>query len=217
VTPNELSWRSASWNVWAASNVRCWWCRYRPVPAGSSAKALRRSSKCTGDTAIVATQYSYLASLIAGTLELERATEAEITLFSAVRARWSQLPPEHRPKLVLFAKSLGTAGVEAPFVGSDASASLANLVSQTDGALVVGAPYDNPILGQLTRERTPGSPVWLPVFDNGRSVRFVNRDPRQPELDRDWAAPRIVYLQHPSDRSTFWGFSALWTPPAWMD
>jgi uncharacterized membrane protein len=170
-----------------------------------------------GDTAIVATQYSYLASLITGTLEPEQATEAGTTLFNAVHARWSQLPPDQRPKLVLFAKSLGTAGLEAPFVGVDASASVVNLVAQTDGALVVGAPYGNPILSQLTRERGPGSPVWLPVFDNGRSVRFVNRDPRQPELDPVWPTPRIVYLQHPSDPATFWGLSALWWPPAWMD
>jgi uncharacterized membrane protein len=163
-----------------------------------------------GDTAIVATQYSYLASLITGILEPEQATDAGITLFNAVHARWSQLPPDHRPKLVLFAKSLGTAALEAPFVGVDASASVANLVAQTDGALIVGAPYGNPILGQLTREREPGSPVWLPVFDNGRSVRFVNRDPRQPELNPRWPAPRIVYLQHPSDPATFWGVSALW-------
>jgi uncharacterized membrane protein len=170
-----------------------------------------------GDTAIVATQYSYLASLITGILQPEQAPDAGTTLFNAVYARWSRVSPDQRPKLVLFAKSLGTAGVEAPFVGVDASASVANLVAQTNGALIVGAPYANPILSQVTRAREPGSPVWLPVFDNGRSVRFVNRDPRQPALDPRWPAPRIVYLQHPSDPATFWGLSALWQSPAWMD
>jgi uncharacterized membrane protein len=170
-----------------------------------------------GDTAIVVTQYSYLASQLSAILEPEQATDAGTTLFNAVHARWSQLPQGQRPKLVLFAKSLGTTGLEAPFVGVDASASVASLVARTDGALIVGAPYNNSILSQLTREREPGSPVWLPVFDNGRSVRFVNRDPRQPELDPRWPAPRIIYLQHPSDPATFWGLSALWWPPAWMD
>src|SRR5206468_9670617 len=116
--------------------------------------------------------------------------DAGSVLFNAVHARWSQLPPNNRPKLVAFGKSLGTAGVEAPFVGADATDSVANLVGQTDGAVIVGAPYDNPILRQLTREREPDSPVWLPVFDRGRSVRFVNRDPRQPMLDPEWPAPR---------------------------
>jgi uncharacterized membrane protein len=170
-----------------------------------------------GDTAIVATQYFVPGEPVAGILEPEQATEAGTALFNAVHAHWSGLPPDRRPKLVLFGKSLGTAGVEAPFVGVDAAASVANLVAQTRGALVVGAPYDNPILAQLTRERDPGSPVWLPIFNRGRSVRFVTRDPRQPALDPDWPAPRIVYLQHPSDPAAYWGVAAFWSPPAWMD
>ncbi|MBV9546946.1 MAG: alpha/beta-hydrolase family protein [Chloroflexi bacterium] len=170
-----------------------------------------------GDTAIVAMQYSYLASLFTGILEPEQATEAGNALFSAVHARWSQLPPSQRPKLVLFGKSLGTAGVEVPFVDATATDSVANLVARTDGALIVGGPYDSPMLAQLTREREPGSPVWLPIFNRGRTVRFVNRDPRQPVLDPQWPAPRVVYLQHPSDPASFWGLAALWSPPEWMD
>jgi uncharacterized membrane protein len=27
----------------------------------------------------------------------------------------------------------------------------------------------------------------------------------------------VVYLQHPSDPVPFWGISALWRPPEWMD
>src|SRR5262249_26996063 len=150
-----------------------------------------------GDTAIVAIQYSLLPSWLAAFVDAGRANEAGIVLFNAVRARWSELPPDRRPKLLLFGKSLGTAGVEPPFVGADASSSVSNFVNRTDGALIAGAKHSNPIHTQLTRERDPGSPVWLPVFDKGRSVRFVNRDPHQPALDSEWSAPRIVYLQHP--------------------
>ena len=191
------------------------------VPTGSgwmvreAAEALEQLYR--GDTAIVAVQYSYLSSLLSAILDAGLAAEAGSTLFSAVRAHWSGLPPERRPKLVLFGKSLGTAGVEAPFVGVDASASVANLVARTDGALIAGAPYSNPILAQLTREREPGSPVWQPIFARGRSARFVNRDPRQPVLNPHWPAPRIVYLQHPSDPATYWDVAALWWPPEWMD
>jgi uncharacterized membrane protein len=191
------------------------------VPTGSgwmvSEAAVAIEQLYGGDTAIVAIQYSYLASVLTGILEPETPIEAGTALFDAVHTRWSQLPPDNRPKLVLFGKSLGTAGVEAPFVGANAAASVANLVARTDGAVIVGAPYDNPILTQLTREREAGSPVWLPVFDGGRSVRFINQDPRQPVLDPQWPPPRIVYLQHPSDPATFWGVAALWWPPEWMD
>jgi uncharacterized membrane protein len=169
-----------------------------------------------GDTAIVALQYSFLPSVLAVFLDAGLANEAGTTLFNAVHARWSKLPPDRRPKLVLFGKSLGTAGVEAPFVGVDASSSVANIVARTDGALIVGAKQSNPILSQLTRERDPRSPVWQPVFDGGRSVRFLNRDPHQPALDADWSAPRIVYLQHPADPVVFWSVGALWWPPQWM-
>jgi uncharacterized membrane protein len=144
------------------------------------------------------------------------ANEAGITLFNAVRARWSQLPPDRRPKLLLFGKSLGAAGVEAPFVGVNASSSVANMVARTDGALIAGGENRNPIHSQLTRERDRGSPFWQPIFDGGRSVRFLNRDPHQAALDADWPAPRIVYLQHPADPAVFWTITALWWPPEWM-
>jgi uncharacterized membrane protein len=45
----------------------------------------------------------------------------------------------------------------------------------------------------------------------------VNRDPNQPALNAKWVAPRIVYLQHPSDPTVFWSLDALWRPPGWME
>lgn len=169
-----------------------------------------------GDTAIVAIQYSLLPSQVSVLLDAGLAKEAGTTLFNAVQARWSKLPPDQRPKLVLFGKSLGAAGVEAPFVGMDASSSVASMVARTEGVLIAGAPQSNPILSQLTRERDPRSPVWQPVLDGGRSVRFLNRDPHQLPLDGEWSAPRIAYLQHPADPVSFWSVKALWWPPEWM-
>jgi uncharacterized membrane protein len=170
-----------------------------------------------GDTAIVAIQYSFLPSMFAVFLDTGLAAEAGTTLFNAVRARWSELPPDARPKLVLFGKSLGAVGVEAPFVGSGASSSVARMVARTDGVLIAGAMQSNPILSQLTRERDPRSPVWQPVFGGGRSVRFFNRDPHQSTPNTEWSVPRIVYLQHPADPVSFWSVEALWRPPEWMD
>jgi uncharacterized membrane protein len=169
-----------------------------------------------GDTAIVAIQYSFLPSALASFMDAGLANEAGITLFNAVRAQWSQLPPDRRPKLLLFGKSLGAAGVEAPFVGVDASSSVANMVARTDGVLIAGGENRNPIHAQLTRERDPGSPFWQPIFDRGRSVRFLNRDPHQAALNAGWPAPRIVYLQHPADPAVLWSAKALWWPPEWL-
>jgi uncharacterized membrane protein len=169
-----------------------------------------------GDTAIVAIQYSFLPSMLAVFVDAGLANEAGTTLFNAVRVRWSQLPPNRRPKLLLFGKSLGTVGVEAPFVDADASSSVANMRARMDGALIVGPTQSNPIHAQLTRERDPGSSVWQPVFRGGQSVRFLNRDPHQPALDAHWTAPRIAYLQHPADPVVVWSFAALWWPPQWM-
>jgi uncharacterized membrane protein len=170
-----------------------------------------------GDTAIVAIQYSFLPSWLAAFVDAGQANEAGIALFAAVRARWSELAPDRRPKLVLFGKSLGTAGVEAPFVEINASSSVSNIVTRSDGALIAGAKHSNPIHAQLTRERDRGSPVWLPVFDRGRAVRFVSsRDPHPPTSDAEWLMPRIIYLQHPSDPTVFWSIEAFWRPPEWM-
>ena len=169
------------------------------------------------DTAIVATQYSFLPSLLAVFMEPGREIESASALYSAVHSHWSDLPRDDRPKLLLFGKSLGTVGVEAPFVGADASESIANLTSGTQGALIVGAKRTNPIHSQLTRERDQGSSVWQPVIDGGLAVRFLSRDPDQPALSQDWPLPRIVYLQHPSDPVPLWGIDVLWRSPEWMD
>jgi uncharacterized membrane protein len=169
-----------------------------------------------GDTAIVAVQYSFLPSWLAIFMDAGLANEAGIALFGAVRARWSELPADRRPELILFGKSLGTTGMEAPFVGVDASSAVANMVARTDGALLAGPMQSNPVHSQLTRERDRGSPFWQPVFNEGRSVRFLNRDPQQAALPTDWPVPRIVYLQHPADPAVCWSLDALWWPPPWL-
>ena len=191
------------------------------IPTGSgwmipeAAEALEQLY--AGDTAIVGMQYSYLPSLLSVFLEPRLAARAGSVLINTVAAHWSRLPAVSRPKLLLFAKSLGTAGVEAPFAAIDATSSLGNLTARTDGALIVGAKHLNPILSQITDERDSGSPVWQPVFDAGRTVRFLNGDPAQQQPGTSWTSPRVVYLQHPSDPVPFWGVDALWKPPEWMD
>jgi uncharacterized membrane protein len=170
-----------------------------------------------GDTAIVGMQYSYLPSLLSVFLDAGRAVRAGSILLNTIAEHWSRLPAASRPKLLLFGKSLGTAGVEAPFAAIDASSSLGNLAARTDGALIVGTKHSNPITSQIIDERDSDSPVWQPVFDGERTARFLNRDPAQAQQASTSPGPRVVYLQHPSDPVPFWGINALWRPPEWMD
>lgn len=170
-----------------------------------------------GDTAIVGIQYSFLPSILAVFMYDGYAEKAGAALFTAVEERWRQLPPDSRPILLVFGKSLGTTGAETPFAAYDAASSVGNMLARTDGALIVGARKSNVILSQLTGERDAGSPVWQPVFQEGRAVRFVGRDPSQPTLTPDRSLPQVVYLQHPSDPVPFWGLDVLWGAPAWME
>jgi uncharacterized membrane protein len=190
------------------------------IPGGSgwmdpnAARALEQLH--AGDTAIVATQYSYLPSFFSLVIDSSQAIEAGALLFDAIHERWSALPEQDRPRLIVFGASLGTGGAERPFVGSDAAASVANFASRADGALIVGSLGWNPILRQLTEARQPDSPAWQPIYAGGETVRFLTgRDPR--DLDTPWAGSRVVYLQHPSDPVAYLSLDYLWSPLEWMD
>ena len=170
-----------------------------------------------GDTAIVGMQYSFLPSWISTLVDGEAAKDAGSALFAAVRARWLQLPETARPKLLMFGQSLGSFGGEAAFTGHDARTSVDNFVALTDGALLTGPTNDNAIWGQITAARSPASPAWRPVFDDGKSVRFANKPSEIREPDPSWVQPHILYIQHPSDPVTFWSMDTMWSKPEWID
>lgn len=172
-----------------------------------------------GDTAIASMQYSFLPSWISFITDLDRASEAGAELYAAVHEAWLELPEDDRPRLISFGLSLGSFGAEAAFAGETASTSLANLTGRSDGALFVGATYNNPILRQLVDARDDGSTAWAPIVDEGAEVRFETRDPDQPRPPEGapWDAPRVLYVQHPSDPVTHWDYSWLWRPPEWLD
>ncbi len=190
------------------------------VPGGSgwmdpnAARALEQLH--AGDTAIVATQYSYLPSFFSLVIDSSQAIEAGALLFDAVQERWSALPEGERPRLIVFGASLGTGGAEEPFVGSDAAASVANFENRADGALIVGSLGWNPILRQLTEAREPESPAWQPVYAGGETVRFLPGR-SGPDLETPWGPSRVLYLQHPSDPTAFLSLDYLWSPLEWMD
>ena len=70
-----------------------------------------------GDTATVSIQYSYLPSWLSYLVDQDRAREAGRELFDAVYDRWSKLPVERRPALVVVGESLGSFGGETAFSG----------------------------------------------------------------------------------------------------
>ncbi|MCG7595776.1 alpha/beta-hydrolase family protein [Mycobacterium sp. PSTR-4-N] len=163
-----------------------------------------------GDSAIVSMQYSFLPSWLSFLVDKENARQAGQALFEAVDELVRARPEAQRPKLVVFGESLGSFGGEAPFLA------LNNLIARTDGALFSGPTFNNTIWTDLTTNRDPGSPQWLPIYDKGENVRFV-AEPRDLQRPHDpWGQPRVVYLQHASDPIAWWNPDLLFAKPDWL-
>ncbi|HMM95269.1 alpha/beta-hydrolase family protein [Phycicoccus sp.] len=163
-----------------------------------------------GDTAIAGVQYSYLPSWISLLADQDSARQTSQAVFAAVHRYWSTLPEASRPRLYLYGLSLGAYGVES-ILGS------MNLINEPiDGALLVGPPFVSPVHAQLTADRDPGSPATLPVFGNGRTVRFASESQSAQRTPGPWGPTRIVYLQHASDPVVFFSTDLAFTPPAWL-
>ncbi len=163
-----------------------------------------------GDTAIVSMQYSFLPSWISFLVDKENAREAGQALFEAIDERVRALPEGKRPKLVVFGESLGSFGGEAPFL------SLNNLVARTNGALFSGPTFNNTIWTDLTRNRDTGSPMWLPIYDEGYNARFVARPENLDRPAQPWDGVRVAYLQHASDPIAWWTPNLLFREPDWL-
>ncbi|SUE30948.1 hypothetical membrane protein [Nocardia farcinica] len=163
-----------------------------------------------GDTAIVASQYSYLPSVLSFLADRGKAAAAGERLFDAVHEHWSQRPPDQRPKLFVYGESLGSQGSEAAFDG------LADLRAKVDGALWVGPPNSNRLWEQFVARRDPGSPEVLPVYADGLVVRFAANPPDLAVPGPEWRSPRIAYLQHASDPIVWWSTDLIFSRPDWL-
>jgi uncharacterized membrane protein len=170
-----------------------------------------------GDTAIAAMQYSFLPSWISFILDTATAMESGIAVNDAVIEWWAGLPADDRPRLVAFGESLGSLGSEAAYAQSSLDESLAYVQSNVDGALWVGPTDANPIRQQLLIDRTPSSPVWKPVYNDGAIVRLENEPGSHDPYDASWNAPRVVYYHHASDPVGYWNWETLWKPQEWTD
>lgn len=64
--------------------------------------------------------------------------------------------------------------------------------------------------------RDAGSPEWLPIYNDGRNVRFVARAANLARPKDPWDHPRVVYLQHASDPIAWWTTDLLFARPDWL-
>ncbi|WP_153503803.1 alpha/beta-hydrolase family protein [Cumulibacter manganitolerans] len=169
-----------------------------------------------GDTAIAAMQYSTFPSALALLTDTETPRTAGRLLYQAVRNRIDALPEQNRPRLYVGGESLGAYGGNAAF------GSPTDLLAGVDGAVWSGTPAFTPLHKTLTADRTPGSTEVNPVVDNGRHFRFA-ADQAELSADQygrplgDWQAPRVVYLQHPSDPVVWWSMDLMFRTPDWVN
>ncbi len=163
-----------------------------------------------GDTAIAGVQYSYLPSWISLLADQEAVVESSRVVFETVRDYWATLPATERPRLYLYGLSLGSMGVEGVL------SSVNILDGSVDGALMVGPPFVNDLHARLVADRDEGSSASLPVYEGGRTVRFMDEGGSIDQTPGPWGPPRVVYLQHASDPVSFFSTDLAFERPAWL-
>jgi uncharacterized membrane protein len=166
-----------------------------------------------GRAALVAIQYSTMPSWLSFLVDQSAAAEAGTALYAALDEARATLPPDQRPRLVLYGESLGAFGSPAPFAGLKPE----QVGERIDGALWVGPPAaTDPITGWTYSGQ---SPVWQPVLDSGRVARYAASLPtttEPPPTAAPWPYPRILVLQNPTDPVVWFTPGLLWRDPAWL-
>ncbi|MCV7055638.1 transmembrane protein [Mycolicibacterium gilvum] len=171
-----------------------------------------------GDSAIAAMQYSFLPSWISFLVDRSAATAVGDALITAIHQRWSEMPEDRRPRLVVYGESLGSQSAEAAY------GDLSDLRRSVDGALFVGPPNSNRLWRDVEDRRDPGTTEVLPTYAGGLVVRFAsNRNnlavlgTNSPHaITEPWLQPRVLYLQHASDPIVWWSPELLWSRPDWL-
>ena len=167
-----------------------------------------------GDTAMVGSQYSYLPSWISFLGDREKSMQSGRTMIDAVHDWWARLPPDRRPKLVLYGESLGS------MAGQGAFNWLPDISRMGfSSVLWVGPPNASPLWRAITVRRDPGTPEVEPRYDNGRTVRFSQaNDAAEIAADTDapWDGTRVLFLQHASDPIVWWSEDLMFNQPDWL-
>jgi uncharacterized membrane protein len=163
-----------------------------------------------GNTAIASMQYSNLPSAFCEIAEPGQSREAGRTLFNTIYEYWSALPRDHRPRLVVFAESLGALG------GVDAFSRLGDLTGRIDGAVFAGTPNIAGLWQQATNQRARGSLERLPVYGDGRTVVFAASSADLFTPDGSPRTAKVVFLQHASDPIVWWSIDLILREPDWL-
>ena len=167
-----------------------------------------------GDTALVGSQYSYLPSWISFLGDRRKSLESGRLMINAIHDRWMQLPPDRRPKLMLYGESLGSMAGQGAF---DWLPDIARMGFSS--VLWVGPPNASPLWKAITVRRDPGTPEVEPRYDNGRTVRFSQATDTAEivrDTDAPWDGPRVLFLQHASDPIVWWSEDLMFTRPDWL-
>lgn len=164
-----------------------------------------------GDTAIAGVQYSYLPSWISLLADQQAVKETSQVVFDTVQGYWATLPEDERPELYLYGLSLGSFGVESILT------SINILNEPIDGAFLAGPPFVNPLHAQIMNDRDAGSAPYMPIYQNGRTVRFTSQENGLDIPTAEWGPTRIVYLQHGSDPVVFFNRNLAFASPDWLE
>ncbi len=167
-----------------------------------------------GDTALVGVQYSYLPSWISFLADRDKSVRSARLLIDAVHDRWSQLPPNRRPKLMLYGESLGS------LAGQGAFGWLPDIGRMGFSAVLwVGPPHESSLWSGLVARRDPGTSEVEPRYDDGRTVRFAQARDSADILDTaepPWEGTRVLFLQHASDPIVWWSPDLVFSQPDWL-
>lgn len=163
-----------------------------------------------GNVAIAGLQYSFLPSWISLLADQDAVRETAQVSFETIHDYWSTLPEDSRPDLYLYGLSLGSMGVEAVL-------DTVNIINEPiAGAVMTGPPFVNDLHGRLVAKRDAGSPANLPVYGEGRTVRFTDQVDTAEAAAEDWGPTRLVYLQYGSDPIVFFSPGLAFAPPDWL-
>ena len=162
-----------------------------------------------GDVAIAGVQYSYLPSWISLLADQQAVKETSRVVFDTIHDYWSTLPEDSRSKLYLYGLSLGSYGVESVL-------NSINVINEPiDGAFMSGPPFVNDLHTEIVTSREESSPEWLPIYGDGRTVRFSS-DEGFADTPGAWGPTRIAYLQHGSDPVVNFSRQLAWRAPNWL-
>ena len=103
------------------------------------------------------------------------------------------------------------------FGGEAAFAIAQDLRDKTAAAPFVGPTSSNELWSEFVSHCDAGSPIWLPIYEQGTTVRFVAQPSDLDRATASWGSPRVVYLQNASDPIGWWSPDLLLSRPDWFD